>query len=52
MQFNSYHQYTVDEHTLIAMDYLDKVWNEEDAGLPGMRGMLKHLQPGRERACF
>ena len=52
MQFNSYHQYTVDEHTLIALDYLDKVWMKQDPGLPGMRGMLEHLQPGRERACF
>ena len=37
MQFDSYHQYTVDEHTLIAMGNLDAVAREEAPGLPGMR---------------
>jgi [protein-PII] uridylyltransferase len=36
MQFDSYHQYTVDEHTLIAIGNLDAVANGKATGLPGM----------------
>ena len=52
MQFNSYHHYTVDEHTLIAMGYLDNVWLGNDPGLPGMLDMLRQLSDDRDRACF
>jgi [protein-PII] uridylyltransferase len=36
MQFDSYHQYTVDEHTLIAVGNLDAVARGQAPGLPGM----------------
>ncbi|HYE05530.1 MAG TPA: [protein-PII] uridylyltransferase [Planctomycetota bacterium] len=36
MQFDSYHQYTVDEHTLFALGNLDAVARGQQAGLPGM----------------
>jgi [protein-PII] uridylyltransferase len=37
MQFDSWHQYTVDEHTLIAIGHLDAVARgERGFGLPGM----------------
>lgn len=36
MQFDSYHQYTVDEHTLIAVGNLDAVARGQSPGLPGM----------------
>lgn len=40
MQFDSYHQYTVDEHTLIALGNLDLVANGKATGLPGMSRLL------------
>ena len=40
MQFDSYHQYTVDEHTLIALGNLDLVATGKAAGLPGMPRLL------------
>lgn len=43
MQFDSYHQYTVDEHTLIAMGNLDEVATGRAIGLPKMRLMLPLL---------
>ena len=43
MQFDSYHQYTVDEHTLLAMRNLDLVARGELAGLPGMASILPAL---------
>ncbi|MBA3710756.1 MAG: hypothetical protein H0W83_18280, partial [Planctomycetes bacterium] len=36
MQFDSYHQYTVDQHTLLAMSYIDAVAAGRMPGLPGM----------------
>jgi [protein-PII] uridylyltransferase len=44
MQFSSYHQYTVDEHTLIAVGHLDDVANGELSGLPGMVELLKSVK--------
>lgn len=44
MQFDSYHHYTVDEHTLKSLDFLDKVVNDKHPGLPGMTAMLKRTQ--------
>jgi [protein-PII] uridylyltransferase len=43
MQFDSYHQYTVDEHTLIAMGNLDQVALGKAAGLPGMSRLLPQV---------
>ena len=36
MQFDSWHQYTVDEHTLIALGNLDLIASGKATGLPGM----------------
>ncbi|MEK7412857.1 MAG: hypothetical protein AAB263_06030, partial [Planctomycetota bacterium] len=36
MQFDSWHQYTVDEHTLLSLGNLDRLANGSDRGLPGM----------------
>lgn len=44
MQFDSYHQYTVDEHTLLAMRNLDRVASGEVGGLPGMPTILPRLK--------
>ncbi len=43
MQFDSYHQYTVDEHTLIALGNLDAVANGKAEGLPGMACLLSEV---------
>ncbi len=40
MQFDSYHQFTVDQHTLFAMGNLDAVINGHSKGLPGMPSIL------------
>ncbi len=40
MQFDSWHQYTVDQHTLLAMSYLDQVARGELDGLPRMRAIF------------
>jgi [protein-PII] uridylyltransferase len=40
MQFDSYHQFTVDQHTLFAMGNLDAVVNGQLDGLPGMGEIL------------
>jgi len=40
MQFDSYHQFTVDQHTLFAMGNLDAVVNGQQPGLPGMPALL------------
>ncbi len=40
MQFDSWHQYTVDQHTLLAMSYLDQVARGELEGLPRMRAIF------------
>ncbi len=39
MQFGSYHQFTVDQHTLFAMGNLDAVATGSANGLPGMRSL-------------
>lgn len=43
MQFDSYHQYTVDEHTLIALGNLDQVALGKASGLPGMSRLLPEV---------
>jgi [protein-PII] uridylyltransferase len=40
MQFDSYHQYTVDQHTLLAISYIDAVAAEKMPGLPGMAAIF------------
>ena len=44
MQFDSYHQYTADEHTLIAISNLDAVARGDVAGLPGMRRIFAGVE--------
>ncbi|NRA37549.1 MAG: nucleotidyltransferase domain-containing protein, partial [Planctomycetes bacterium] len=44
MQFDSYHQYTVDQHTLFALGNLDRVHRGEDEGLPGMTQILASIK--------
>ena len=44
MQFNSYHQYTVDQHTLFAVGYLDKVHRGNDKGLPQMPKIFQRIK--------
>jgi [protein-PII] uridylyltransferase len=44
MQFDSYHQYTVDEHTLIALGNLDAVSKGELPGLPRMKEILSRIR--------
>lgn len=44
MQFDSYHQYTVDEHTLLAIRNLDRVALGEASGLPGMPRIVPALK--------
>jgi [protein-PII] uridylyltransferase len=43
MQFDSWHQYTVDEHTLIAMGNLDALASGKNRGLPGMSTVFEGL---------
>jgi [protein-PII] uridylyltransferase len=43
MQFDSYHQYTVDEHSLIAIGNLDAVFAGTASGAPGMARLLPGL---------
>ena len=44
MQFDSYHQFTVDQHTLFAMGNLDKVSNGLLNGLQNMPEMLRQVK--------
>jgi [protein-PII] uridylyltransferase len=44
MQFDSYHQFTVDQHTLFAMGNLDAVINGTLKGLQGMTDLLPRIK--------
>jgi len=44
MQFDSYHQFTVDQHTLFAMGNLDAVVNGQLSGLYGMPAILSAVK--------
>lgn len=44
MQFDSYHQFTVDQHTLFAMGNLDAVVNGQLPGLHGMPAILSAVK--------
>ena len=39
-QWGTYHQYTVDEHTLATLDHYDSVMNRKASGLPMMQEIL------------
>ena len=43
MQFDSYHQYTVDEHTLIGIGHLDALAQGKATGLPGMSRIFPRI---------
>jgi len=43
MQFDSWHHYTVDEHTILAMGNLDALANQKTSGLPGMQAIFSAL---------
>lgn len=43
LQFNSYHQYTADEHTLIALGNLDQLATNRATGFPGCAEILPRL---------
>jgi [protein-PII] uridylyltransferase len=42
MQFDSYHTYTIDQHTLFAVGNLEQLWRGQLQGLPDMKRMLRH----------
>jgi [protein-PII] uridylyltransferase len=44
MQFDSYHQFTVDQHTLFAMGNLDALATGAAEGLPGMRRIFPAIK--------
>jgi [protein-PII] uridylyltransferase len=44
MQFDSWHQYTVDQHTLLAISYLDQVAQETLEGLPRMTTIFPRIR--------
>lgn len=44
MQFNSYHHYTVDEHTLIGLRHLDAVARGDEPGLAEMPEILRRTR--------
>jgi [protein-PII] uridylyltransferase len=41
MQFDAYHHYTIDQHTLFSLTNLSKLWKGLLPGLPGMREALR-----------
>ena len=44
MQFDSWHHYTIDEHTILAMGNLDALASGKAEGLPGMRRVFASLK--------
>ena len=48
MQFDSYHQYTVDEHTLFMVRNLDDVINGKVTGLEPMSALLRDRLPRKD----
>jgi [protein-PII] uridylyltransferase len=43
MQYDYYHRYTTDEHTLHAIELLDAIWREPPAGMERYRDLTYHI---------
>jgi [protein-PII] uridylyltransferase len=43
MQYDYYHRYTTDEHTLHAIDLLDEIWTNPPAGMERYRNLTYHI---------
>ncbi|MBI3933565.1 MAG: [protein-PII] uridylyltransferase [Acidobacteria bacterium] len=43
MQYDYYHRYTTDEHTLHAIDLLDEIWSKPPAGMEHYRDLTYHI---------
>ena len=43
MQYDYYHRYTTDEHTLHAIELLDQIWTEPPAGMERYRDLTYHI---------
>jgi [protein-PII] uridylyltransferase len=44
MQYDHYHRYTIDEHTLRALGLLDEIWNNPPATMEKYRSVTCHIQ--------
>lgn len=43
MQYDYYHRYTTDEHTLHAIELLDEIWTKPPAGMERYRDLTYHI---------
>jgi len=44
MQYDHYHRYTIDEHTLRAVGLLDEIWNSPPSSMEHYRAITYHIQ--------